>query len=375
MRRRRVQFENRDSGQCQHDDTTCSYGECALLATIGSDRWQRQLHVDFDHSGGGILPQLIGTLDWYAYQYDVSLVSGESRGQHGQQQLRDLDANSDGESRTGEHQHDDDLPAATVNAPYSQQLAATGGSGSYTWTLTTAVTGFSLSSSGLLTGTPTSTTSLSFQVKATDSANSSNFGTSTLTLAVSPGTLLITTTALPNGLINGAYSFTLQSTGGVAPFTWSLTGGTSLPPGLNLDGPTGAITGTPTTTGVFNVTFQVMDSGSPQQTNTKTLSLTIPQLSITTNSLLNPMVGESYNQTLHYTDVNGTLPLTWSVSSGTLPTGLSLDPSTGAITRNTFASRNQQFYRATGGFEYSSTDGHSSPDLDGNAVGRLRNRK
>lgn len=76
------------------------------------------------------------------------------------------------------------LPAATVNVAYSQQLAASGGSGSYTWTLTTAVTGFSLSSSGLLTGTPTSTTTLSFQVKATDSTNSSNFGTATLELTV-----------------------------------------------------------------------------------------------------------------------------------------------------------------------------------------------
>ena len=76
------------------------------------------------------------------------------------------------------------LPAATENVAYSQQLAATGGSGSYSWTLTTPVTGFSLSTTGLLTGTPTSTTALSFAVKATDTANSSNFGTATLTLTV-----------------------------------------------------------------------------------------------------------------------------------------------------------------------------------------------
>ncbi len=76
------------------------------------------------------------------------------------------------------------LPAAAENAAYSQQLAATGGSGSYTWSLTTPVSGFSLSGSGLLTGTATSTTTLSFAVKATDSTNSSNFGTATLLLTV-----------------------------------------------------------------------------------------------------------------------------------------------------------------------------------------------
>jgi hypothetical protein len=76
------------------------------------------------------------------------------------------------------------LPVATVNVAYSEQLAATGGSGSYTWTLTAPVTGFSLSSTGLLTGTPTSTTTLSFAVKVADTTNSSNSGTATLTLTV-----------------------------------------------------------------------------------------------------------------------------------------------------------------------------------------------
>jgi hypothetical protein len=76
------------------------------------------------------------------------------------------------------------LPAASVNVAYSQQLAATGGSGSYTWTLTTAVNGFSLSSGGLLTGTPTNTTTLSFDVKVVDTSNSSDSATTVLALTV-----------------------------------------------------------------------------------------------------------------------------------------------------------------------------------------------
>ncbi len=67
--------------------------------------------------------------------------------------------------------------------------------------------------------------------------------------------------------------------------------------------------------------------------STKSTSVNImitPAPAITTTSLLNPMVGESYNQTLQFT--GGTLPVTWSLESGTLPTGLSLNASTGAIT-------------------------------------------
>src|SRR3974390_3262968 len=76
------------------------------------------------------------------------------------------------------------LPAGTVNMAYSQQLAATGGSGSYAWTLAAPVTGFTLSTSGLLSGTATSAGTLTFQVKATDASNASNSATATLSLTV-----------------------------------------------------------------------------------------------------------------------------------------------------------------------------------------------
>ena len=107
------------------------------------------------------------------------------------------------------------LPAATENAAYSQQLAATGGSGSYIWSLTTPVSGFSLSSSGLLTGTATSTTTLLFAVKATDSANSSNFGTATLKLTVNAAASPVSiATTPPAATENVAYSQQLAATGG-----------------------------------------------------------------------------------------------------------------------------------------------------------------
>jgi len=128
---------------------------------------------------------------------------------------------------------------------------------------------------------------------------------------------------------SAAYSQTLQSTGGVTPYTWSLTAG-SLPTGLSLNATIGVLSGTPTATGVFNFTVQVQDSYTPQQTDTQALSITVnPQLDITTASLPNGVQNTAYSQTLSAT--GGTLPYTWSRTAGNLPTGLTLNPTTGLI--------------------------------------------
>ena len=111
-----------------------------------------------------------------------------------------------------------------------------------------------------------------------------------------------------------------------------MTSGT-LPTGLALNASTGAITGTPTVS-VTNtpLTFQVKDSSTPQQTKTVNLTLTIASatLTITTTSLPSGQINVAYSSTLAST--GGTSPFTWSVTSGTLPTGLTLNASTGAIT-------------------------------------------
>ncbi len=78
-------------------------------------------------------------------------------------------------------------------------------------------------------------------------------------------TFAVTTTAANFGVVGNAYSSTLITTGGTAPLTWSLFGG-SLPPGLMLNAGTGAVTGTPTTTGNFNATFRVGDSAGKSAT-------------------------------------------------------------------------------------------------------------
>lgn len=93
-----------------------------------------------------------------------------------------------------------------------------------------------------------------------------------------PQPLKITTTTLPNGTLNVAYTTTtLQATGGVLPYTWTITVG-SLPAGLTLTN--GIISGKPTgtTTGPVAFTVQVMDSETPAMTKTASLSITITNL-------------------------------------------------------------------------------------------------
>jgi Putative Ig domain len=74
--------------------------------------------------------------------------------------------------------------------------------------------------------------------------------------------LALTTVTLPEGSVGAGYAATLAATGGIGPYTWSITAG-ALPPGLSLNAATGAITGTPTAKTSAKFTVTVTDS-NPQ---------------------------------------------------------------------------------------------------------------
>ena len=121
--------------------------------------------------------------------------------------------------------------------------------------------------------TPTATGAYTYTLTCTSTAGSQN-ASATLTVQAVPA-LSITSSSLPSGQVGTAYSTTLAATGGIAPYTWSITGG-MLPAGLSLNASTGAITGTPTAaTSSMSLTFQVTDSEKSAQSKTMTLSLSI----------------------------------------------------------------------------------------------------
>ena len=227
------------------------------------------------------------------------------------------------------------LPSGTVNTPYSQTLRASGGSGAYTWQLTsgTLPAGLTLNAStGLISGTPTAAvnaTPLTFKV--TDSSSPVQTASVSLNLTIAPTALSITTTSLASGAVGVAYSQSLAATGGTQPYHWQLTFGT-LPAGLSLNATTGLISGTPTApASATPLTFQVTDSGSPALSANASLNLTIAPTTLTigTTSLANGTIGIAYSQTLAAT--GGTGAYTWALTSGTLPAGLTLNASTGLI--------------------------------------------
>jgi hypothetical protein len=99
-----------------------------------------------------------------------------------------------------------------------------------------------------------------FLVIVSNAKGSATSNPATLTVTAA-STVQITTTSLPNGQVQAAYSATLQATGGTTPYTWSVLSG-SLPAGLSLTAGSGAISGTPTTAGTSSFTIQVADSAS-----------------------------------------------------------------------------------------------------------------
>ena len=139
----------------------------------------------------------------------------------------------------------------------------------------------------------------------------------------------VTTTALADGANAVAYNQSLTASGGSGTLTWSVASG-QLPTGLSLSS-SGALTGTPTATGVFNFTVQVQDSANPPRTATAALSIRVVTsfVTITNNFFADGITTAAYNQTA--TATGGASSFTWDISAGALPAGLSISAA-GAIT-------------------------------------------
>src|ERR1035438_3875941 len=221
------------------------------------------------------------------------------------------------------------LPQGTAGVNYAQTVTATGGSGTYTWAVTVGNLPSRLllnAATGLISGQPGAATTANFTIQVTDT--NQVVSTKAFALTINPALVITTSSPLPQGTVGVNYSQTLAATGGSGTYTWGVSVG-SLPSPLLLNPSTGLISGQPGAATTANFTIQVTDSN--QVVTTKAFSLTVnPALVITTSSPLpQATAGVNYSQTVAATGGSGSY--TWAVSVGSLPSPLSLNPSTGLI--------------------------------------------
>jgi uncharacterized repeat protein (TIGR01451 family) len=215
------------------------------------------------------------------------------------------------------------LPDGTLGTPYSQTITASGGATPYSFSIVSGALppGLTLSSGGILSGTPTVAGAYSFTVQAFDSNECT--GTRSYTLSIGCPAIALSPTTLPNGALSTEYNQSITASGGTAPYAFSITSG-ALPPGLTLS-TGGVLSGIPTAGGSYSFTVRATDANQCTGSRTYTLSITgggCGTITISPSVLFEGFVGVAYNRSLH--GVGGTAPYRFSVTSGSLPPGLTL---------------------------------------------------
>src|SRR5579883_2130998 len=228
-------------------------------------------------------------------------------------------------------------PAATATngSLYTSYLLGNGGTPPYTIQLTSGSLPKNLvltstgSTAGLITGQLVQSGTFNFTAQLTDSSSPANTATASCSIAVGANF----TVGCPQSVAvaGAAYNSSAVVTGTFGVLAFAVASG-ALPPGLTLNPATGAITGTPTTPGTYTFTISATDTTAvPAATVTSTgCSITVVA------PLTIACAAGTGTQNVPYSSSvaanGGTAPYAYSILSGSLPPGLTLNPATGAIT-------------------------------------------
>lgn len=218
--------------------------------------------------------------------------------------------------------------SATQGTPYSSAFSASGGTAPLTFSLinSSLPPGLVLNpATGAITGTPTTPGQFVFQGRVTDANNAT--AQALFVINVSPAPLSVLTGALPAGRVAEPYQTSIGALGGLPPYSFSLASG-ALPPGVSLLG-NGTLQGTPAAPGEFAFTVRVEDSKGSTATGSFQILVRPAPLVILTSALPAGTTASAYSVTLAAS--GGVTPYAWTLASGSLPSGLTLDPATGTI--------------------------------------------
>jgi hypothetical protein len=226
----------------------------------------------------------------------------------------------------------EELPEGTTNAEYSGRFVTVNADGPVTFTTLSALpAGLHLDPlSGFLTGIPTATFNSTITVFADDGTQQIQFDVLLKINAAGGGGnggASFGNTSLADGRVGDIYSNLLTIAGGVGPFTF---GAKDLPPGISLNGQTGALSGNPSAAGRYYVTFSAYDAGEANNASTVLPLLVLPSDSdfqFVTQSLNNGEVGTPFYDAYLATNAVGSV----SFAASGLPPGLVLDPATGVV--------------------------------------------
>jgi formylglycine-generating enzyme required for sulfatase activity len=223
------------------------------------------------------------------------------------------------------------LPHARLGAPYNQAIEASGGLPP----LKVALKAGSQLPTGILlvkerlTGTPTAAGNHSFTVTATDIQGSN--AEATFTLTVGEISMQIAGPRNSRAVEFKPFKAELRVKGGKAPYSWTTRA--PLPAGLRLDANSGVLSGEPAkgTSGNYSAAIQVTDADGQTAAGLFSFAITAGEpLSILEKSLPGAILNNPYNTQLNAKG-GSSKELKWSIESGKLPPGLSLNETTGEI--------------------------------------------